>query len=70
MSNRYPNPHEINEKHGEIFYRCRICQSADKLHWYGDTSCPVCSNPTCTELVKKEYTALYTALLTEETRYD
>jgi hypothetical protein len=69
MTKRYLDPHEINEKHGEIFYRCRPCQSSENLHWYRGMSCPVCPKPECTEYLDKEWTAMLNEENNEHTNY-
>jgi hypothetical protein len=58
MTKRYPEPHEIRGKDGEVYYRCRVCWSPDALIWYRGTSCPVCSKPECREAVDREWASM------------
>ena len=50
-------PDEINSKTDNPYYRCFGCRVATGLHWYRDTSCPVCSKPECIALVDAEWAA-------------
>lgn len=61
-----PLPHDIRCEDGSPCYRCRVCRTAEKLHWYEGTSCPVCDKPACIDAVAAEYQAAYDSLSSEE----
>lgn len=50
-------PDEINSQYPDPVYRCRGCHVGSGLHWYRDTSCPVCSKPECIAQVDAEWAA-------------
>lgn len=58
-------PDQINEQHGQIFYRCRNCRAATGLSWWGGTSCPVCSRQECIEAVRREYHEAFDEMMRE-----
>lgn len=60
------SPDEINKQHGKAVYRCRNCRTEEGLHWYRDTSCPVCSNDACIKLCDDEWREMLTAPKEEE----
>lgn len=49
------SPDQINEKHGRVAYRCRVCHAESGLQWFNDTSCPVCSKPGCIKELWREW---------------
>lgn len=59
MSNGGLLPHQINEHHGKIVYRCRGCGVATGLVWFMGTSCPVCLKLECVEKLEAEYAQAY-----------
>ena len=44
---RTDTPEEINARYADPVYRCFSCRTPTGLHWYRDTSCPICSRPEC-----------------------
>lgn len=48
-------PDEINERHGEVIYRCRPCGAEKDLQWYRETSCPVCRRQECHSELDREF---------------
>lgn len=60
--NHIPEPHEIRRPDGSPAYSCRGCNATENLHWFGDTSCPVCSKPECHKKLSDEWNAAYQAL--------
>lgn len=55
ITSMFKQPHDIKMSDGSPAYSCRPCGATENLHWYRDTSCPVCSNPECSAALDKEW---------------